>query len=347
MKMSFEGELIFVGIDVHKSSWKVTVRFCSRELKTFSCDPSAESLFTAVNRLCPGAVFHTVYEAGFTGFSTHRKLEKNGFINIVVNPADIPLGDKERKAKSDTRDSRTLAKKLESGDLKGIYVPNREQEHLRSVARLRGSLKKDKRRIMNQIRSLFYTKSVTLDKNIWSKEKLKELRQKVIGRAVETAVTIMLDHIEFINEQIKKVSAELTRLIEVYKKEQVKQILETVPGVGPITSEALITEVISPERFENDDHLCSYIGLIPDTRSTGGKDMPTGLTNRRNGRLRNVIIEAAWVASKKDPELVLAFSNLVKRMKPSEAIIRIAKKLVRRIRHIWLKMEPYKIAVNM
>lgn len=345
-QLPFSELVIFLGIDVHLESWKVTARVNNRELKTLSCNPCAETLLKSFNNLYPGATFKSVYEAGFTGFSTHRSLEKVGIENIVVNPADIPLSDKDKKAKSDTRDSRTLAKKLESNDLKAIYVPTLQQERFRTVCRLREQLKKDKRRIMAQIRSFFYTKGVKLDKNVWSKAKTAELRRKMVGKADEVVVTIQLDRIDYLNTQIVVASDEIARLTVMDRKSEEKAILETAPGIGPTTAEALLSEVMSPDRFENDDHLCSYIGLIPDTRSTGGKDMPCGLTNRRNGRLRHVIIEAAWVASKKDPDLTLAYNTLTKRMKASDAIIRIAKKLVRRIRHIWLKMEPYQLSVN-
>ena len=85
-------------------------------------------------KLFPGVKFKSVYEAGFTGFSTHRSLEKAGIKNIVVNPADIPLSDKDKKTKSDTRDLRTLAKKLESDDLKAIYVPTLQQQFVGCVS---------------------------------------------------------------------------------------------------------------------------------------------------------------------------------------------------------------------
>lgn len=346
-QLPFAEFLIFLGIDVHLNSWKVTARLNGRELKTFSCDPCAETLLKSLMKLFPGAKFKSVYEAGFTGFSTHRSLEKAGIKNIVVNPADIPLSDKDKKAKSDTRDSRTLAKKLESDDLKAIYVPTLQQERFRTVCRLREQLKKDKRRIMAQIRSFFYTKGVKLDKYIWGKAKTAELRQKMVGKADEVVVRIQLDRIDYLNTQIAAATEEIERMTALDRRVEEKAILETAPGIGPTTSEALLSEVMSPDRFENDDHLCSYIGLIPDTRSTGGKDMPCGLTNRRNGRLRHVIIEAAWVASKKDPDLILAYDKLIKRMKASDAIIRIAKKLVRRIRRIWLNMEPYQLSVNL
>lgn len=53
------------------------------------------------------------------------------------------------------------------------------------------------------------------------------------------------------------------------------------------------------------------------------------------------MIEVAWTAVKKDPAMTLKFNELTKRMKSQNAIIRIAKKLLRRIRHVWLQQEDY------
>ena len=123
-QMSFKEIIIYVGIDVHEKSWKVTIRMDGRELKTFSAPPSAEKLHQHLTKFYPGASYHTVYEAGFCGFSVHRKLVKLGIKNIIVNPSDIPTTDKDRKNKTDARDSRRLAIALEKNDLKAIYIPS-------------------------------------------------------------------------------------------------------------------------------------------------------------------------------------------------------------------------------
>ena len=60
---------------------------------------------------------------------------------------------------------------------------------------------------------------------------------------------------------------------------------------------------------------------------------------------RHLIGEAVWIAIRKDPALLLAFNQLTRRMKKQDAIIRIAKKLLRRIRYVWKNQTPYVLAV--
>ena len=114
-KLSFKGITLFVGIDVHLNSWKVTFRLDGRNLRTFSMAPNALELKRKLEKDYPGATYNTVYEAGFCGFNIHRQFVELGIRNIICNPADIPGSDKDKKRKSDTHDSRKLATELEKG----------------------------------------------------------------------------------------------------------------------------------------------------------------------------------------------------------------------------------------
>jgi len=67
-EISFRGQKIYVGIDVHLKSWSVTVLSETSVLKKFSQRPSPEALYGFLTRSYPGAEYRSVYEAGFCGF---------------------------------------------------------------------------------------------------------------------------------------------------------------------------------------------------------------------------------------------------------------------------------------
>jgi transposase len=117
--------------------------------------------------------------------------------------------------------------------------------------------------------------------------------------------------------------------------------LLSVPGVGFITAITLYTEIIDMNRFSNDARTAAFVGLVPSTRSSDETIYNNGISFRQNKFLRPILIEAAWTAVKQDPAMTLKYKELTKRMKSQDAIIRIAKKLLRRIRHVWLKQEQY------
>ena len=98
---NFKNVNFFIGIDTHLNNWTVTIRSSGIHLKTFSMNPSAVELHNYLNKHYPNGSFKIVYEAGFAGFSPHRKLKELGLDCIVVNPADIPTTDKEKSIKTD------------------------------------------------------------------------------------------------------------------------------------------------------------------------------------------------------------------------------------------------------
>ena len=107
-KLDFSGQDIFVGLDTHLKNWRVSIIVGESPFKTFSQDPHPKTLRNYLVKNFPNGNYHSAYEASFSGFGVHRDLLNLGIKNIVVNPADIPTTDKERKQKEDSRDS-TLA----------------------------------------------------------------------------------------------------------------------------------------------------------------------------------------------------------------------------------------------
>ncbi|MFZ5955881.1 MAG: IS110 family transposase [Nanoarchaeota archaeon] len=155
-----------------------------------------------------------------------------------------------------------------------------------------------------------------------------------------------LRQLKTLREQITEVVRMLRKMINQDEdKQKIITRLMTVPGIGFITAVTLYTEIMDIRRFLGYDHLSSYVGLAPSTYSTGGKEVVLGITQRQNTYLRNILIESAWIASRKDPALTMKYEQLIKRMKKQEAIIRIAKKLLRRIMHLWKEKEDYILAV--
>jgi len=82
---------------------------------------------------------------------------------------------------------------------------------------------------------------------------------------------------------------------------------------------------------------------MPTTSSSGTKDRVGNITSRANKRLRTSIIEASWVAIRNDPALALKYGELKKKMTGQRAIVRIARKLLSRIRFVLINEVKYEI----
>lgn len=161
-KLDFSGQSIYVGLDVHKKSWTVSIFSEQCEHKTFTQPPKTDKLVHYLKRNFPGADYHAVYEAGFSGFWAHDELRQQGVNCIVANPADVPTTNKERTGKRDPIDSRKLTRSLRNRELKGIYVPARSKLEDRSLVRTRQSMVRKQTRCKNQIKALLYFYGIDL-----------------------------------------------------------------------------------------------------------------------------------------------------------------------------------------
>ena len=345
--ITFSNSSFFVGIDTHLKNWRVTIRNSGLELKTFSMNPSPEELYKYLTAHYPEGIYFIVYEAGFCGFWPQRKFNELGINCIVVNPADVPSSGKEKVVKTDPNDSRKLARELENGSLKAIYIPDVYSEQLRSLMRLRFRLVQNQTRIKNRIKMLLYNYGIIIPKehitnSRWSGYFIHWLKSvKLNSTAGQFTLNNLLLQLEQSRENLKQV---LKQLREEAKQENISSVissLTSVPGIAFITAMSLYTELIDINRFNSFDHLASFVGLVPSVHSSGETDYTKGLTFRHNKFLRPLIVEAAWTAVRKDPVLTLKYNQLIKTMPKQKAIIRIAKKLLRRIRHVWINQDSY------
>jgi transposase len=118
-------------------------------------------------------------------------------------------------------------------------------------------------------------------------------------------------------------------------------LVRSVPGIGLITAMIILTELETINRFSNLDKMCGYIGLVPSTKSSGEKERAGDITPRGHSVLRSAIIESSWTATRNDPSLMRSYLSYIKRMDQNKAIIKIAKKLLSRIRFVLTNNKPY------
>lgn len=349
-KLDFTGQNIYAGFDVHLKSWSVTIMTEKLTHKTFSQPPKPEILYQYLKNKFPGGTYHSAYEAGFCGYWIHNSLKRLGVNSIVVNPADIPTTDKEKVQKEDSRDSRKIARSLRNGDLNPIHVPSLKTLEDRSLVRIRSTLVMDLVRNKNRIKSFLHFRGIEIPASFsnktWSKCFVNWLDNLDMP---ENSGKHSLDAIITSSKNLKISVLQVTRQIKELSitKEYEAQVtlLRSIPGIGLLTAMTILTELETISRFKNIDNLCGYIGLIPSTHSSGDHDVVGDITRRGHSILRHTIIESAWIAARLDPALTKSYHEYCKRMEPNKAIIRIAKKLVSRIKYVLKNKQSYVCAV--
>jgi transposase len=352
-EQTFTGQTFHIGIDCHKKSWKVSIMGEEYEHKTFSQNPDPKLLAQYLHQHFPGATFKAVYEAGFSGFGACRQLNGLGINCMVIHAGDVPTNQKEKLQKSDKADSRKLAKCLRDKDFTGIDIPSEKTESDRAVVRQRFRIVKDLSRIKNRVKSLLFQFGVDIPAEInenqsrqWTRKYtdwLKNLQVTEDGlREVLDSLIRLAEHqrgeLLLINKSIRKLTQE-----EYYKDNY--ELLLSIPGIGVTSAMMILTQINNIKRFKTLDELCNYIGLVPSMHGSGDKVQIGKLINRGRKELKIMLIEASWIAIREDPALMAKFSELAKKMHKNKAIIRIARKMVSRIRHVIIKQERYEIGV--
>jgi transposase len=345
-KLDFSGQPIYIGLDVHKKSWSVSIFTQYGEYKTFSQPPEAETLSQYLHHHFPGAQYRSVYEAGYCGFWVHDQLKDKGIENIVANPADIPTRDKERRTKRDRIDCRKLARALRGDEVEGIYTPPRWKLEDRSLIRTRLSMGRKQARCKNQIKSmlLFYGVDIPEQREMghWSRRFIRWIEGIRMERASgNTALQSHLEELCHLRQIIAKLNRAIVALARTEQYCSWISLLKTIPGISTLTAMIVLTELHEVTRFGSIDELCSYVGLIPETQGSGEKEHVGGVTQRHHSQLRWLLIEASWIAIRKDPAMMEAFQEYCKRMRRTKAIIKIARKLLNRIRYVLKNQAEY------
>jgi transposase len=344
--VDFTGQDIYVGMDIGKKSWKVCILTEELEHGLISQPPRTEVLVHYLRKNFPQAKYHCTYEAGYSGFWIYEELKKEGIECLIVNPADVPTTHKEKIRKTDPVDARKLARELRNKELIGIHVPEHSTLEDRTLVRSRHSLVKKQTRCKNQIKGLLSFYGVKIPEDLgsshWSRRYIGWLEQLIMGRpSVTHVVRTLLEELKYLRQLIAEVTKEIRKMSKQEEYNKNARNMITIPGISMLSAMIFLTELERIDRFERLDELASYVGLVPGEHTSGEKKVITGITRRRNPFLRGLIIECAWVAAQKDPALTLAFNQLCKRMPRNQAIVRIARKLLNRIRYVLIHQEPY------
>jgi len=351
-QLDFSGQNIYVGLDTHRKQITVTILGENISHKTYSQPPDPGVLVHYLKKNFPGANYHAAYEAGFSGFWLQESLQEQGINCIIANAADVPTKDKERKQKRDPMDSRKIARSLRNGELEAIYIPGKRNQHDRALVRTRFKVVGNLTRCKNRIKSLLYFLGIEFPINFaqsgthWSKLFMNWLEQLDLGEhSGNVTLKTLLEEAEFLRKLLLKINRAIRELSRTPLYAKRVNLLMSVPGIGCLVAMVILTELEDIHRFKSLDNLCSYVGLIPNVAGSDEKERIGDITKRSNKFLRGMLVESSWMAVRKDPALTLKYNELCGRMKPNKAIIRIARKLLNRIRYILMHEQEYQLAI--
>jgi transposase len=348
--IDFTGKTIYVGIDVHKKDWQVGQFHSGLVLGNHRITGNSEELIGFLKKRYPGATLKCVYESCAWGFNLQRQLTSAGIDCIVVHAGDVPGSDKEKKNKTDKVDAARLARNHAAGLLKAIHVPDEELQKERNLMRFRKKLVGNLTRSKNRLKSLLKFQGIDIpekmDNSHWSQNFIRWIEEQgAKDRLLQDTLELMLEEVKLQRQLLLKAERKIRALMSSEKYAAKSNLLRSVVGIGPKVSTLFLLEVGDISRFKGFDPLNNLVGFYPGSNSTGEKDIDTGISKRKHKELRTMLVEAAWQAVRQDPAMLEAYEQLTKRMIGNEAIIRIARKLLRRMRAVLISGVEYQKGV--
>jgi len=350
IKTNFSGQTIYVGMDVHKESWNLGIYLNDIFVRNLHQKPNPKMMADYLHKNFPGAIYRSAYEAGKFGFWIQRQLTSLGVECLVVNPADIPRSQKDSLQKTDPRDARNIGLRLQSGFLRGIHIPDEQQEADRAFFRHRKKILKDLNRCKNRIKGLLAFTGIDIpeayDNANWSHNFINWLKALDCKQAPRRrALDYKIRNMEFLRKELLSISNDIRKMMREQRYKTSYYLLRTIPGIGPLTAASILVEIGDVKRFNTFCHLNSFIGLLPMERSSGQSENKMSLTVRKHRQLRSDLVESAWTAKRTDPAMALYFQEQAKRKDPKIVIIKIARKLLNRIRYVLINQQPYEFGV--
>ena len=287
----------YVGLDVHKKS--IVLAYTSAGL-----DHEGQSLGSVPNdytrlkakllKLGVPKEIKICYEAGPTGYGLYRALIQDGFTCEVVAPAKTPKMASDR-VKTDKRDARKLAVFLRSGHLTAIRVPTREEEGLRDLLRVREVTKKEATNLKRRIKSLLLRQGRETDKTRWTKGHREWLRkQRFEERGTQLGYETLLEELNAREATVARLEADIAAVVKPMKAYDLIRALQAYKGIKLLTAATIVAELGDLRRFPSAGKLMSFLGMTPGEHSSGERQVRGAITRAGNGRLRRLIVEAAW-----------------------------------------------------
>lgn len=393
------------GLDVHKKTvvaCRMRVTAAKRiewEIKTFGTTTTA--LLALYDWLSEWDCTHVAMESTAEYWKPVYNILEGLVEVLLVNAQHVK---KVPGRKTDATDAEWLAELLLHGLLKASFIPAKPQRVLRELTRYRSTLVRERARVVNRVEKVLESANLKLSSVVSDvmgvsaramlaeiaqgsddapaladlakgrlRTKLPELEAALTGRVEAQHRFILahqLAHIDFLDDQIEAMSAEIGRQLERMSQPpsqagsaspaqpplenaaaaeppplswiEAVALLDTMPGVDERVAEVMLAEMgLDMAQFPTAKDLASWAGLAPGNRESGGKRYVSH-TTKGNNPLRSTMTQAAWAASRtKDTYLKARYHRLAARRGKKRAIVALARSMLESAWYMLTRRQPY------
>lgn len=304
--------IFYLGVDVSKSSLAVTlidqhdkILWSNKSIANTAngFEKLAEQILKHAFKKSNGQIF-TVYlgmeSTGIYGeqlaYFFHNRKAEGHFVLYVLNPMAVRAYAKASLElnKNDATDARIIASYLSIAIAKKQimpWAPPSEEEHrLRALSRRRSELV-----------------------HLFTSEKNRLEKLENMANPSEEVVKSVKELIQYLQNAITALETDISDHITHYPKlKENDELLQSIPGVGKVTSMTLLGEAGDLSQFSTVKQLTSFVGLAPMEFSSGSSVWKRSKISRRgNAKIRQCLYMAAMVAVRINPVLRRFYERLL------------------------------------
>lgn len=318
--------LYYIGLDIHKK----TISYCVKGIDgTIAQQGTVASERMALEGWVaglPGPWIGAMEATMFTGW-VYDFLKPHA-VDLKVAHPEMLKAITAAKKKNDRADAEKIADLLRVNLLPECYMLSEELRELRRVLRYRAMIVRTAVKMKNKISGLLMETGTTYDKRrLHGRRYFNDLLERIedVPESVKGLLRLSRGGLELFNAVQKK----LVRTLKEDKliRERVKRLM-SIKGVGEVMALTWVLEIGEPPRFRSVRQAISYCGLCSAQRESAGKEQRGPISKKRNKHLQTMLIEAAKLAPRWNPDLAVLHEKELVRGNRNRATLAVARKLV-------------------
>jgi transposase len=333
-----------IGVDLHKKI--ITVCVMSDKLnvlarRTLYCNRPDE----IVEFLRQFQPFKVVVEATASYYWFVELVEPLTEKLVLANPSKLRVIAESTK-KTDRLDAQVLAEFLGRDMIPQAYMPTPRQRQHRVLVRHRQYTQGRMTAAKCKLRRILSDYNADRRDLFAASNKREYTKQLALSDADRFVVDQLWADYEHYAGQLDEIGSKLKAFAKkaAHQEKEARAVLKTVPGVGPVTIDVVLSELGDVTRFRNAKTVCAYAGLAPVVRQSGGKKpKDLGISKQGSRLLRWALVEASWRVVRISRKWKQLYERIAKRSGGKRAVVAVARKLLCVMYAMLKTMTPYRI----